>query len=450
MGICVTTHKFSVDMPPVKRIRAENGSDKDMNQLRQVNKGAFEEGVTFMSTRRNLRQTSVAVMLAGSLVMYAANGCSQKPSRVYKIAYAARTQQNPESADQQGPQRPNNQTANPDNDQLTVDELNPVAPRPAPRDSHSYHLGPGDVLQIKIFQLTDLDKEAMLIQAVDRRGQIYLPLLNHVQAAGLTCTQLQSELILQLGKEFIRDPKVDVSIKEYASKQVMVLGAVRRPGSVALKTDCAYLRDVISDAGGIQPDAAPDIEILRGAYAPGESARPFLMHAAWQGGSEIQPVLRERVSIQRLFGKSDEQVNPRIHPGDVIKVPPGQDGVVYISGEVKQPGAKSFRRPLSILQAITSAGNVTNVAAEKNCKILRRKPDGDEQVIKVNLKNIRQGKEDNILLAQNDTVIIPADPIKKFFDDLDQMIRRGVIVGVDATYDAGTELGWPQRGVRSY
>lgn len=389
-------------------------------------------------------------MLAGLLLMYIGSGCSQKSDRVYKIAYSARTHQNPQSADPQLPQRPNNPTMNPGSTQSTADGLNPVSEREGPRVLKSYHLGPGDVLQIKIFQLTDLEKEAVLIQSVDRRGQIYLPLLDHVQAAGLTCTQLQSELILRLGKEFIRDPRVNVSIKEYGSKQVMVLGAVRRPGSVWLKTDCAYLMDVISDAGGIQPNAAPDIEILRGAYAPGESVRPLLTHAAWQGGSDIQPILRERVSIQRLFARADEQVNPLIHPGDVIKVPPGQDGVVYISGQVKRAGVMTFRRPLSILQAIAGAGNVTNIADDKKCKILRRTPDGAEQVIKVNLKDIRQGKNENILLAQNDTVIIPTDPIKKFFDDLDQMIRRGVIVGVDATYDAGTELGWPQRGVRSY
>jgi polysaccharide export outer membrane protein len=403
-----------------------------------------------MGTQRNLRKTSIAVILAGVLLTYGGGGCSQKSSRVYKITYSGRTHQNPDSANAQAPQSPNNQNQGSGSIQPAADKLNPLAPRPAASAIHSYHIGPGDVLQIKIFQLTDLEKEAVLIQPVDRRGQIYLPLLNHVQAAGLTCTQLQSELILRLGKEFIRDPRVDVSIKEYGSKLVMVLGAVRRAGSVALKTDCAYLMDVISDAGGIQVNAAPDIEILRGAYTPAESTRPLLTHVAWQPRTENSQPLRERVAVQRLYGRPDEQVNPLVYPGDVIQVPPGVDGVVYVSGEVKQPGAKTFRRPLNVLQMIASAGNITNIADEKKCKILRRTPEGQEKEIKINLKDIRRGKQPNILLAQNDTVIVPADPVKKFFDDLDKLIRRGVIVGVDATYDAGTEMGWPQRGAGSY
>jgi polysaccharide biosynthesis/export protein len=417
-----------------------------MNRLRPADKGDLKEGVTFMGTQRNLRKTGIVMMWVGVILMYVGGGCSQNPSRVYKIAYSAHAHDNPVSENPQVPQRPDNQIPNPDIPSSPAGIRDTVAPRPAPRAIDSYHLGSGDVLQIKIYQLTDLEKEAVLIQTVDRRGQVYLPLLNHVQAAGLTCTQLQSEISLRLGKEFIRDPRVNVSIREYGSKQVMVLGAVRRPGPVALKTDYANLMDVISDAGGIMTNAAPDIEILRGAYAPGESAGPVLTHAAWQGGENIQTGLRERVSIQRLFGRSDQQVNPLIRPGDVIKVPHGQDGVVYITGEVKRPGVKDFRRPLSILQAITSAGDITRVAQGKKCKLLRRTPEGAEQVIMINLEKVRQGKESNILLAQNDTLIIPADPIKKFFDDLDQMIRRGVIVGVDATYDAGTEMGWPQKG----
>ncbi len=407
-----------------------------------------------MGTQRNIRNIDIAVMLVGVLLMHVGSGCSQRPTRVYKITYSGRMHQNPDLAEAQGPQRPNTQIPDPSStpptrtvhNQTRSDELSSIVSRPAPRVIHTYHIGSGDILQIKIFQLTELEKEAVLIQPVDRRGQIYLPLLNHVQAAGLTCSQLQSELILRLGKEFIRDPRVDISIQEYGSKHVMVLGAVGRPGSVALKTDSAYLMDVISDAGGIQANASPDIEILRGAYIPGESTPPLLTHVAWQPRTEHSQPLRERVSIARLYGKPDEQVNPVVYPGDVIQVPPGADGVVYVSGEVKQPGAKTFRRPLTIMQMIATSGNLTNIADEKKCKILRRTPEGEEKEIKINLKDIRRGKQPNILLVQNDTVIVPADPVKKFFDDIDKLIRRGVIVGVDATYDAGSEMGWPQRG----
>ena len=50
------------------------------------------------------------------------------------------------------------------------------------------------------------------------------------------------------------------------------------------------------------------------------------------------------------------------------------------------------------------------------------------------------------MLAQNDIIMIPTDPLKKFFDDLDNLIKRGVNTGVNVTYDAGTEMGIPTGG----
>ena len=138
-------------------------------------------------------------MLAGVLLMYVGSGCSQKPARVYKIAYSGRTHQNPDSADAQVPQSPNNQIPGPGSTQPTADQLNPFAPRPAPRVIHSYHIGPSDVLQIKIFQLTDLEKEAVLIQPVDRRGQIYLPLLNQYMLRVLLEFQVVSQSNFEKG-----------------------------------------------------------------------------------------------------------------------------------------------------------------------------------------------------------------------------------------------------------
>ena len=84
-----------------------------------------------------------------------------------------------------------------------------------------YHIGVGDVLEVKVNQLLELNREEKLLLEVDRSGQIYLPLLNHVKVASLTTEQVRRELLRRLGREYIRDPKVDVSIKHYNSKKVM-------------------------------------------------------------------------------------------------------------------------------------------------------------------------------------------------------------------------------------
>jgi polysaccharide biosynthesis/export protein len=307
-----------------------------------------------------------------------------------------------------------------------------------------YHIGVGDVLEVKINQLLELDREEKLLLEVDGSGQIYLPLLNHVKVASLTTTQVRQELLQRLSREYIRNPKVDVSIKHYNSKKVMVLGKVREPGALVLQSDSSTLLDVIAQSGGLVSGSGPSIEILRGGYNS-DSASPS---NEWNRSAQSYNS-RDRlvVSVSRLFSEEGAgQVNPTIYPGDVIKVRPADEGHVYFSGEVKKPGAKTFRRPLTILQAVSCAGGTTNIAAEGKCKIIRRNEGGMEKEIIVDLKEIREGKHVNLLLARNDTIIVPVDPTKKFFDDMDKMFRRGVNAGVSVTYDAATEMGIPTAG----
>ena len=387
-----------------------------------------------MIMKISLKHNFVSLFAAISLLTLSHGGCQQKPPRVYKVASSSNRGYHSEG--------PNvGQIRNHSNYRTQT------PPLPTEMAADGYHIGPADVLEIRIYQLLELEKQEVLLPTVDRRGQIYLPLVNHVQAAGLTCEQLRRELIVRLGREFIRDPKVDVGIKEYASKEVLVLGAVGRPGRLALQTDRTTLLNLIGQAGGISSEAAPDIEILRGAYQSDQAHNDrMLTNTSWSDDSLQAGWNRVVVPVVRLFAETGEQINPFIYPGDVVKVPHRTEGFVYIAGEVKQPGAKEFRRPLNILQAVTCAGGTTKIAQENKCKIVRLTPEGAEKIIVVDLSKIQKGKQPNLLLAQNDTIFIPFNPTKKFFDDLDNMIRRGINAGVDVTYDAGYDMGLPTRG----
>ena len=68
---------------------------------------------------------------------------------------------------------------------------------------------------------------------------------------------------------------------------------------------------------------------------------------------------------------------------------------------------------------------------------------GAKKVITVDLQKIRKGQERNLVLAQNDTIVVPVDPVKKFFDDVFSLIHTGVRAGVDMSYDAGEQMGFP-------
>lgn len=376
---------------------------------------------------------------AAVLSLLIASGCQQGTPRIYKVTTP---QQRAEFRARAG-----QSYYSPYNPPAYARQALPESRAPDQSACDNYHIGVGDVLQVKIYQLLDLNREEVIVQKVDRQGQIYLPLINHVQVAGLTCDQVRSELLLHLGQEYIREPRVDVSIKEYASKEVLVLGAVAHPGQVVLQSDRATLLDVIGYAGGLAPTAAPDIEILRASYNPGFPQNPNRLASAIGQGSAREPYYpRLIVPAVKVFAEGGDQINPLIYPGDVVKVPNQAEGVVFLAGEVRQPGAKEFRRPLNVLQAITCAGGTTRIANEKKCKIIRRTPEGREKFLMVDLEKIQKGQQSNVLLAQNDTILVPVCPTKKFFNDLDNFIRRGINAGVDVTYDAGMDMGIPTRG----
>ena len=398
-----------------------------------------------MNTQVFIKKRVIVISVLLAAVFIGLLGCRQAPPRVYKILQpqnATESRSVPYNL-QEGPYNQQNQVEEKNKYFLSSEPFQSdtdLIPVPDQSGSKLYHLGTGDILRVQVYQLVDLERDTLLMVEVDREGQIYMPLLNHVKVAGKTVEQVHDYLVHRLGQEFIQDPKVEVSIEKYRSKVVMVLGQVRRPGSVLLETDSTTLLDVIAQAGGLGNDVAPTIEILRGAYNGSLAGGEQKLTGTSSSGSQ-------KVPVALLFAEEGHgRVNPLIYPGDVVKVSPSREGFVYMAGEVERPGAKTFCRPMTILQAVTSAGGATKVAADDKCKIIRRNVDGSEKEITVDLDKIRSGKEENLLLAQNDTVIVPLHPVKKFFEDINQMFRRGMNAGVSVTYDAAQDIGIPSSG----
>ncbi len=113
----------------------------------------------------------------------------------------------------------------------------------------NYVIGAQDVLDIDVW------KEAELTRSVPVRpdGKISLPLLNDVQAAGLTPTQLSEEITTAL-KKFITDPQVTVIVAQINSQRVYILGEMTRPGAYPLLPGMTVLQ-ALSSAGGFTPFA---------------------------------------------------------------------------------------------------------------------------------------------------------------------------------------------------
>lgn len=121
-----------------------------------------------------------------------------------------------------------------------------------------YRLGPEDVLQITVWRNENLSRTV----PVRPDGKISLPLVNDIQAAGLTALELRDEIARRL-KEFVTAPDVTVTVTEINSLKVNVLGEVQKPGVLDLKRRVTVL-EAIAMAGGLTPFAAAnDIVVIR-------------------------------------------------------------------------------------------------------------------------------------------------------------------------------------------
>jgi polysaccharide export outer membrane protein len=261
----------------------------------------------------------------------------------------------------------------------------------------NYILGPEDVINIDVFNVPELSKTVR----VANDGQITLPLIGRVQAAGLTAEQLRQELAEKWGENYLQDPQVTVFVSEFKAKPVSVIGAVERPGLYPL-TGQRTLIEMLSMAGGFgkkntSPAGRTVLITRKGGFKdllPVEG-----MHV--RGPDQIE------VDLNRLLYTKDEALNIEIRPLDIISV--SKADVVYVTGAVKRPGGFVLEdRPnMTVLQAIAMAEGFTGTAAKGNARILRSNQDGSKTEVPVDLGKIIKGKAEDTTLAASDILFVP-------------------------------------------
>ncbi len=157
-----------------------------------------------------------------------------------------------------------------------------------------YRIGPEDVLDILVWKQENLSRTV----PVRPDGKVSLPLVNDIQAAGLTPTELRTRLTDRL-TEYVSAPEVSVIVKEVHSVKVSVLGAVRMPGHYEVKSPSTVL-DLIARAQGLTEFA--------------DRARIVVLRQV--GGATT------RVPFNyRKVAEGAEQDNFPVLPGDIIVVP---------------------------------------------------------------------------------------------------------------------------------
>ncbi len=122
-----------------------------------------------------------------------------------------------------------------------------------------YRVGPLDMLEVSVFQVPDLSRTVQ----VDAAGQIGLPLIGNVPAAGKTAEELAGDIAGRLGQKYLESPQVTVFVKDAPGRQVTVEGAVNRPGLFPLVGTTTLLQAVALSGGLSDIADASDITVFR-------------------------------------------------------------------------------------------------------------------------------------------------------------------------------------------
>lgn len=177
-------------------------------------------------------------------------------------------------------------------------------------DRPEYRVGPSDLLSVSIFQVEDLDREIR----VNNGGQISLPLIGTVDAAGRTVNELESHIAAQYAARYLQDPQVTVFVKEFASLRVTVGGAVEKPGIYPLTSRLTLLQALALAEGLSENASLRNVVVFRNAGGERHFAR-FDIRAI-ESGEQADPELvgEDVVVVDTSTGKIALQNLIRLAP----------------------------------------------------------------------------------------------------------------------------------------
>jgi len=273
------------------------------------------------------------------------------------------------------------------------------APPPSPsmdiQGTKTYLLGPGDVVDIRVFGQPDLSSSAQ----VDSDGNLSaLPFLEMpIRAKCRTDKDVQKDITVAYAK-FINNPQVSVRISEKNSRQpATVFGAVRQATRVEMKRK-VRLNELMAVSGGFTERAAGTIQILH--------TEPLMCPEAGEE-AEAAPIDGTRIPLQVVtisdLRSGKQEANPVIRPGDYVLVTEAEP--VYITGAVLSPGGIYLRDGLTLSRALAMVGGARKEAKLNDVKIYRQIPGSTKQdIIHVDVAAIRKNASADFVLQPYDTI----------------------------------------------
>jgi polysaccharide export outer membrane protein len=271
-------------------------------------------------------------------------------------------------------------------------------------DNSVYRLGAGDVLEISVFRVEDLNKEVR----VNGNGQLFLPLIGIVDVEGMSVPEVESLIAEKLSRDYIQNAQVSVYVKEYRSQEITVLGAVGKPDVYSV-TRYRGVVEMLSLAGGVTEKAADSIRVSTSGV-----------------DEETGKTIKKNyvLSINGLLSDREALAGLTLSGGDAIYVP--EAGVVYVEGAVNEPGAYKMSGDVTVLQALTLAGGPLWESDQSRVKIVRNLDDKMNSV-EINMNKVRNQDGEDLVLEDGDIVIVDYGAAKSVLSGFVRGVRS--IVG---------------------
>lgn len=231
---------------------------------------------------------------------------------------------------------------------------------------NTYVVGPGDVLNIQVWDHNDLSRTVEISQD----GIFTFPFIGQVDTSNLSIIQIERLLTRKLSDGYLVAPQVNITVTEYRNQTVFLLGQVARPGSYVLKHR-NHLLELISKAGGFTEQRGTTCTIVR----PGSGANkkePTAIHAAQK--SEII-----QINLDELLSGAEGTPPFYVMPGDSIYISGSEK--IFVTGEVRRPGIFRWEKGLTVRQAVSMAGGKTPRASISRIRIIRN-DNGVEKMVK--------------------------------------------------------------------
>lgn len=245
-----------------------------------------------------------------------------------------------------------------------------------------------DLIAVSVYDSPELTRSVR----VGADGMIRLPMLKErIRADGLLPGGLETAIAEALNSEQILvDPIVTVTILEYHSRPISVVGAVRKPVTFQAVGKVTLL-DALVMAEGLTSDAGPELLLMR--PRPGDADAP------------ASPV--ERIPLQALLGAADPKLNVTLAGGEEIRIPEARK--IYVVGNVKKPGAFPVRdgSETTVLKVLALAEGLVPFTGRRAYIFRAGADSATRQEIPIELEQILERKSADVALLADDVLYIP-------------------------------------------